>query len=253
MIGMGANLPAASAAFMAATVEAVEAFTIILAVSVVRGPRPALLGAGAALALLGALVLALGPLLALVPLHLVQAIVGALQLLFGLRWLRKAMLRALGIIALHDETAAYQKTTAALGRDAALAGRAADWVAGLAAFKAMALEGLEVVFIVLAVGAAGGTALLAASLGAGLACLMVLAIGLMLRVPLARVPENALKYGVGIMLSAFGLFWLVEGMGGIWPGGDLAILALMAGFFGASLLLRAVLRPAAKATMRPRS
>ncbi len=244
MIAFAANLPAAGAAFLASTVEAVEAFTIILAVSIVRGPRPALLGAGAALALLCALVLALGPLLARVPLHLVQAIVGALLLLFGLRWLRKAMLRAMGTIALHDETAAYRKSTMALSHDTAQAGRAADWIAGLAAFKAMALEGLEVVFIVLAVGAAGGAALVAASLGAGLACLLVLSVGLMLRAPLARVPENAMKYGVGVVLSAFGLFWLVEGMGGIWPGGDLAILALMAGFLAASTLMVAWLRPA---------
>ena len=252
MIGLSAHLPAAGAAFLAAMVEAVEAFTIILAVSFVRGPRPALLGAGAALALLCALVLALGPLLARVPLHLVQAIVGALLLLFGLRWLRKAMLRAMGALALRNETLAYQKSTAALSRDTAAAGRAADWIAGLAAFKAMALEGLEVVFIVLAVGAGNGAALAAASFGAGLACILVLAVGLLLHAPLARVPENAMKYGVGIMLSAFGLFWLVEGLGGAWPGGDLAILALMIGFLGASLLIVTWLRAATTSAMRPR-
>lgn len=239
------HLPAASAAFLASMVEAVEAFTIILAVSVVRGPRPALLGAGTALALLVALVLALGPLLARVPLHLVQALVGTLLLLFGLRWLRKAMLRALGSVALHDEAMAYQKSTSALQQDTALAGTTADWIAGIAAFKAMALEGLEVVFIVIAVGAGGRGALLAASLGAGLACLIVLAVGLALHAPLSKVPENALKYGVGVMLSSFGLFWLIEGLGGTWPLGDATIVLLMVSFLAISGALVAWLRPPA--------
>lgn len=251
MIPLWSHFPVAIAAFLASAVEAVEAFTIILAVSVVRGPRPALLGASAALALLTALVLALGPLLARVPLHLVQALVGALLLLFGLRWLRKAMLRAMGSLAMRDEDLAYQKSTRALQQDTALASNAADWIAGLAAFKATALEGLEVVFIVIAVGAGGRGALLAASLGAGLACLMVLAVGLALHAPLSKVPENALKYGVGVMLSSFGLFWLVEGLGGTWPGGDADILLLILGFLAASLALVAGLRPSARPAARP--
>lgn len=246
MIALWSHLPAALAAFLASAVEVVEAFTIILAVSVVRGPRPALMGAGAALALLTALVLALGPLLGRVPLYLVQTLVGALLLLFGLRWLRKAMLRAIGSLALRDETVAYQTSTRALQHDTALAGKAADWIAGLAAFKAMALEGLEVVFIVIAVGAGGHGALLAASLGAGLACLIVLAMGLALHAPLSKVPENTLKFGVGVMLSAFGLFWLVEGLAGAWPGGEVDILLLIIGFLAVSLALVGWLRPAAR-------
>jgi Ca2+/H+ antiporter, TMEM165/GDT1 family len=235
---------AVSSAFLASFVEVVEAFTIVLAVGVVQGWRPALIGAGAALALLAALVVALGPLIGAVPIHVLQTVIGILLLLFGLRWLRKAMLRALGVIALHDEELAFDAETQLLQHEIAARRSRADWIAGLAAFKAVTLEGLEVVFIVIAVGAGRGL-LWSAALGAALACILVLAIGLLLHKPLARVPENALKFGVGVMLSAFGVFWTAEGLGAEWPGRDFAIVALALGFLAAGLLIVRALEPGA--------
>ena len=226
-------ISAVSAAFLASIVEVVEAFTIVLAVSVVRGWRPALLGAAAGLALLTALVLAFGPLLERVPIHVLQLVIGVLLLLFGLRWLRKAILRSLGEIALHDENIAFGKETSLLASDMAARRAQADWIAGLAAFKAIVLEGLEVVFIVIAVGAghgAGRSQLWSASLGAALACVLVLGIGFVVHKPLSQVPENTLKFGVGVMLAAFGVFWTAEGLGGQWPGQDFIILPLALGF-----------------------
>ena len=214
--------PAISAAFLASLVEVVEAFTIVLAVALVRGWRPALIGTGAALALLAAIVVALGPLLAFVPVHALQFVIGVLLLLFGLRWLRKAILRSAGIIALHDEDAAFAAETGALHGQAERKDAHLDWIAGLAAFKAVLLEGLEVVFIVIAVGA-GRDLLWPASLGALAACALVLGVGAALHKPLARVPENTLKFAVGVMLSAFGVFWTGEGLGVMWPGGDIVI------------------------------
>jgi uncharacterized membrane protein len=228
-------LPAVGAAFLASLVEVVEAFTIVLAVGTTRGWRPALQGSLAALAVLALLVATLGPALDRVPLHGLQLAIGILLLLFGLRWLRKAILRAANIIALHDEAAAFAAETAALGRARSHRGRRVDWVAATAAFKAVVLEGLEVVFIVIAVGAGRGL-LLPASVGAVAACGLVLAIGLAVHRPLARVPENALKFAVGIMLTAFGVFWTGEGLGIDWPGGDLVILAFIATFLVVGLL-----------------
>jgi uncharacterized membrane protein len=221
--------PAMTAAFLASLVEAVEALTIVLAVATVRGWRPAGLGAVGGLALLGLIVAAFGPLLDRVPLHLLQFAVGFLLLLFGMRWLRKAALRAAGIIPLHDEAKAFAAETAELREQASRREARLDWLAGLASFKAVLLEGLEVVFIVIAVGAGGGL-LVPASLGALSACLLVAAIGLAIHRPLARVPENALKLAVGVMLSSFGVFWTGEGLGVPWPGADLAIV-VFAGLF----------------------
>src|SRR6266852_5328938 len=220
--------PAVSAAFLSSLVEAVEALTIVLAVATVRGWRPAGLGALAGLATLGLIVLALGPLLDRVPLHALQLAIGVLLLLFGMRWLRKAILRAAGVIPLHDEELAFATGTAAL-REQAHQGARLDWLAGLASFKAMLLEGLEVVFVVIAVGTGRGL-IVPASIGALAACALVAAVGLVVHRPLARVPENALKFTVGVMLSAFGLFWTGEGLGVPWPGEDLAILAFAALF-----------------------
>jgi uncharacterized membrane protein len=228
-------LPAVGAAFLASLVEVVEAFTIVLAVGTTRGWRPALQGSLAALAVLALLVATLGPALDRVPLHWLQLAIGILLLLFGLRWLRKAILRAANIIALHDEAAAFAAETAALGRAGSRRGRRVDWIAATTAFKAVVLEGLEVVFIVIAVGAGRGL-LLPASVGAVAACGLVLAIGLAVHRPLARVPENALKFAVGIMLTAFGVFWTGEGLGIDWPGGDLVILAFIATFLVVGLL-----------------
>jgi Ca2+/H+ antiporter, TMEM165/GDT1 family len=214
--------PAISAAFLSSLVEVVEAFTIILAVATVRGWRPASLGAVAGLVLLALIVAAFGPLLGFIPLRMLQFAVGLLLLLFGMRWLRKAILRAAGIIALHDEALAFAAETAELREQAQRQAARLDWLAGLASFKAVVLEGLEVVFIVIAVGAGRGL-VVPASLGALAAAVLVLAVGMAVHRPLARVPENALKFAVGVMLSAFGVFWVGEGLGVPWPWEDLAI------------------------------
>ena len=224
-----AALSAVTASFLASLVEVVEAFTIVLAVSVVRGPRPALLGGLAAFATLAVLVLALGPLFTLVPLHALQIVIGVLLLLFGMRWLRKAILRAGGIIALHDEEKAFASETGALTAEAKAHADRADFLAMVSAYKAVLLEGVEVVFIVLAVGAGRGL-IVAASLGALAACALVAVVGALVHKPLSAVPENVLKYVVGVMLSAFGTFWVVEGFGGAWPLADLAIPLLAAGY-----------------------
>jgi uncharacterized membrane protein len=227
--------PAVSAAFLGSMVEAVEALTIVLAVASVRGWRPAGLGALAGLGLLAVIVLALGPLLNHVPLHPLQFLIGILLLLFGMRWLRKAILRAAGLIPLHDETKAFAQETAQLREQARRHEARLDWVAGLASFKAVLLEGIEVVFIVLAVGAGHGL-LVPASIGAVAACLLVVAVGFALHRPLAQVPENTLKFVVGVMLSAFGVFWTGEGLGVTWPGEDLAIIAFAVLFLVTALL-----------------
>ena len=216
--------PAISAAFLASIVEVVEAFTIILAVGVLRGWRPALYGAFAALAVLAAIVLALGPLLDRVPLHALQLVIGILLLLFGMGWLRKAILRSAGIIPLHDEMLAFEKEHTSLSQAAGRHQASLDWLAGMTAFKGMLLEGLEVVFIVIAVGSGRGLTW-AASLGALAACVLVLLVGFIVHKPLSRVPENTLKFAVAIMLSSFGVFWTGEGLGIDWPGGDLMLFA----------------------------
>ena len=176
------------------------------------------------------------------PIAYLQVLVGALLLLFGLSWLRKAVLRAAGVLPLHDELKAFAEETEIMAATLRQ-GQAASWdtVAVAATFKAMLLEGLEVVFIVIAVGSAGNL-LLPASLGAAIAGLLVLLAGLALHRPLARVPENSLKWAVGILLSAFGVFWLGEGLGLRWPGEDLSILGLAGALFAASLAMVALAR-----------
>src|SRR5258707_9216861 len=213
--------PVMTAAFLASRVEAVEALTIVLAVATVRGWRPAGLGAIAGLAVLVVIVVALGPLLDLVPLHLLQLAIGILLLLFGMRWLRKAILRSAGIIPLHDEAAAFATETAELRELASRQEAQLDWLAALASFKAVLLEGLEVVFIVIAVSAGRGL-LVPASAGALAACLLVAGVGLVGHRPLAQAPENTVKFAVGVMLTAVREFWTAEGLGVGWPGADLA-------------------------------
>ncbi len=237
----GAVAPVVSAAFLASFVEVVEAFTIVLAVGTFQGWRPALLGSLAGLGLLSGLVIVLGPLLSLIPIHALQFFIGVLLLLFGMRWLRKAVLRAADIIALHDEVAAFAKETAQLRDEAVRRKTRLDWIAGLTAFKAVVLEGIEVVFVVIAVGSGHGQ-LLAASLGAIAACAVVLLIGIFVHKPLSRVPENALKFTVGVMLSAFGVFWTGEGLGISWPGSDFAIVVFAAIFLSVGLASAAILR-----------
>ena len=233
--------PAVTTAFLSSLVEAVEALTIVLAVASVRGWRPAAIGAFAGLTLLVVLVLALRPVLDRVPLHLLQLVIGILLLLFGMRWLRKAILRAAGVIPLHDEAIAFATETEELRDQARRHAARLNWLAGLASFKAVVLEGLEVVFIVIAVGAGRGL-LGAASLGALAACLVVAVIGFLVHRPLARVPENTLKFAVGVMLSAFGVFWTGEGLGVPWPGEDLAIAIFAALFLIVALAAVALTR-----------
>jgi uncharacterized membrane protein len=231
---------AVTAAFLASLVEAVEALTIVLAVAVVRGWRPAGLGAIAGLVVLALIVVALGSLLDRVPLRILQVAIGILLLLFGMRWLRKAILRAAGIIPLHDEARAFASETAELRDQARRHAQRLDWFAGLASFKAVLLEGLEVVFIVIALSAGRGT-LVPVSASAFAACLVVALTGLVIHQPLARVPENVLKFAVGVMLSAFGTFWTGEGIGVAWPGEDLSILAFIALFLATGLAAVALL------------
>ncbi len=233
--------PAMTAAFLGSLVEAVEALTIVLAVATVRGWRPAGLGALGGLVLLALIVVVVGPLLDLVPLHLLQFAIGVLLLLFGMRWLRKAILRAAGIIPLRDESRAFAAETAELHEQARRQEARLDWLAGLTSFKAVLLEGLEVAFIVIAVSAAGGL-LIPASVGALAACLLVAGVGFVVHRPLARIPENTLKFAVGVMLSAFGMFWTGEGLGVAWPGADLAIVAFAALFLALGLAAAAMLR-----------
>jgi uncharacterized membrane protein len=232
MIDWAHTGPVLIAAFLASLVEFVEALTIVLAVGVTRGWRWALIGAGAGGLLLVLLTLGFGPALQLVPLATLQIVVGVLLLLFGMRWLRKAILRAAGIIGLHDEEKIFATQAQAQAMDAAeyRSGPSAfDGIAFIAAFKAVVIEGLEVVFIVIAVGTTGRM-LIPASVGAAAAAVVVISLGILLHRPLARIPENTLKFSVGVILSAFGVFWIGEGFRLRWPGEDIAILALAAGF-----------------------
>lgn len=247
VISLATAAPIAGASFLASAVEVVEAFTIVLAVSVVRGPRPAILGTLSALGLLALVIIALGPMLAAVPIQGLQLTIGVLLIVFGLGWLRKAVLRAGGVLSLHDEAAAFQEETEALRSESAADARAADWLAGLAAFKAVLLEGTEVVFIVLAVGARPGL-LAPAAFGAAAACVLVLAFGVMLRRPLTRVPENTLKFLVGGLLTGFGVFWSCEGLGAPWPGGDWAIPGLVAFYLIAGLAASSVVAAVTRRT-----
>jgi len=240
--------PSLIAAFLASGVEFIEALTVVLAVGAVRGWRGALIGSGAALALLLAIVAIAGPALTRIPLHWVQLAVGTLLLLFGMRWLRKALLRAAGVIALHDEGAAYAAHIQALRRaGGAPAGAASpyprraawDTLAIAAAFKITMLEGLEVVFIVIAVGAGGVGLLVPASAGALAALVVVALLGWIVHRPLASIPENVLKFIVGVLLSAFGTFWIGEGMGVAWPGEDWSIPGLAGAYLLVALLTTA--------------
>jgi Ca2+/H+ antiporter, TMEM165/GDT1 family len=241
MMSLSSAAPALASAFLASLVEVVEALTIVLAVVSLRGWRPAITGTVAALGVLAAIVLVLGPLLNRVPLHVLQLVIGILLLLFGLGWLRKASLRAAGVIALHDEDAIFVRESVQLSTEIARRETSRDWIAGMTAFKAVLLEGLEVVFIVIAVGAGRGL-LVPAGLGALGACIVVLAIGAVVHRPLARVPENTLKFAVGVMLSSFGVFWTGEGLGVPWPGGDQALLGFVLVFLAAGLLGAAMAR-----------
>jgi uncharacterized membrane protein len=234
------------AVFGASAVEMVEALTIVVAAGVTRGWRSALEGAAAAVAVLAVIVLAVGvPLVRYVPIDALRVVVGALLLVLGLSWLRKAILRASGHKALHDEDAIFAATTAQLsegGSDASSQSRR-DGVGFAVAFKGVFLEGMEVVLIVVSLGASQHRLGVAAG-AAGAAALLVGAVGALVAKQLSRVPENTIKTGVGIMLTSFGLFWVGEGAGVRWPGSDLAILGLVGVFLvvtvGAVVGLRSV-------------
>ncbi len=231
------NGPAvAVTSFLACGVEMVEALTIVLAVGVSRGWRPALSGAGWALALLVAIVAVARPALVwLAPLPLFKLTLGGVALYFGIAWLRKAILRAAGRKSLHDEAAIYDREVAQLDRSDERAAFAAS-------FNGVFLEGVEVVAIVLALAAGGAVAAQWASGGALVALVLVIALGIALHRPLARVPENAMKFLVGTMLTAFGVFWIGAGAGVAWPGDDLALGALAALTLAASLTAVRALR-----------
>ncbi len=214
------------ASFLASTVEMVEALTIVLAAGVTRGWRSSLIGVGVALVALAVIVALLGPALVLIPIDVLRLVVGALLLIFGLQWLRKAILRASGFKALHDEAAIFQRQRDAAQGQAAVARAGLDWYAFTLCFKGVLLEGLEVAFIVITFGATSHQVGLAA-LGAAVAIVLVGAVGLAVRGPLSRVPENTLKYAVGLMLTSFGTFWAAEGAGVQWPASDVAILGLL--------------------------
>ncbi len=235
---MGAAWALVIAVFLACTVEAVEALTVVLAIGVTRGWRSSGYGVLAGLAVLVAIVAALGPALSLVPLDALRLLVGALLLVFGLQWLRKAVLRAAGRKALHDEEEEFREQAAA-ARTAQRQGGSVDGYAFTLCFKAVLLEGLEVAFIVLTFGSNAANIPLAAA-SAAAAVLVVVAAGAAIRGPLARVPENQLKFTVGVLLTTFGMFWSGEGAGVAWPGGDLAlpVLALGTAAFAMALVVR---------------
>jgi uncharacterized membrane protein len=237
------------AVFLACAVEAVEATTIVLAAGTARDWRSALTGTAAALGLLAVIVGALGPAVSALPLHALRLVVGALLLIFGLQWLRKAILRASGRKALHDEDRIYAEQVArATAHDADAAARRSgrselvrDWYSFTLSFKGVLLEGLEVVFIVLTFGANQHDVGLAA-IAAAAAVVTVAAVGAAVRAPLARVPENTLKFVVGIMLTSFGILWGAEGAGARWPGSDLALLVIIPAVAAFALALVAAAR-----------
>ena len=231
------------AAFLASAVEMVEALTIVLAVGITRGWRSAAAGVGAALASLAVVVSVVGPGITHLPLSALRVIVGAVLLIFGLQWLRKAVLRASGLKALHDEEAIFLAEVEELR-----ATNNRDWYAFTIAFKGVFLEGLEVAFLVVTFGGSQHNVGLA-SLAACAALVVVLAAGAIVHAPLSRVPENTLKFGVGLMLTSFGIFWSVEGAGGKWPGGDAAILGLLACMAALSFGLVAIARRSAPRVM----
>ena len=220
-------LPLILTVFVACAVEAIEALTIVLAAGLTREWKSTFQGMAVALVVLAAITAAVGPALTLLPLSALRLVVGALLAIFGLQWLRKAVLRATGYKALHDEASAYLREVAAAEAAPKTAKRGvSDWYAFTLAFKGVLLEGLEVVFIVITFGA-NQRNVGAAVIGAAAAVVLVTVTGIAVRAPLAKVPENWMKFGVGIMLTSFGTFWGAEGAGVSWPGNDAALLVLV--------------------------
>jgi uncharacterized membrane protein len=250
----GTEVGLAASVFIACAVEAVEALTIVLAVGTTRSWRSAMIGVGVALAALAVVTAALGPALTALPINVLRGVVGGLLLVFGLQWLRKAILRASGLKALHDEEAAFAEERELAARAGAV-DTGLDGYSFLVSFKGTFLEGLEVVFIALTFGSNQKNIPLAAA-AAVAAVLVITGVGVTLRAPLARVPENSLKFVVGVMLTSFGMFWGGEGVHAHWPGSDAALLVIIPAVaifaLGTVALLRRVLsdEPAAsKATV----
>ena len=230
------------AVFLACAVEAVEATTIVLAAGTARDWRSAGLGVLSGIALLALITAALGPAVSALPLQALRLFVGALLLVFGLQWLRKAILRASGHKALHDEEEIYRKQmSAAQAAPSRRSGMVPDLYAFTLSFKGVLLEGLEVVFIVLTFGSNARDIPLAA-LAAACAVILIALAGVAIRAPLARVPENTMKFVVGVLLTSFGTFWGAEGAGAHWPGSDAALLALIPAVLLFALGLAAVMR-----------
>jgi uncharacterized membrane protein len=238
----GPELGLAISVFLACAVEAVEALTIVLAVGTTRSWRSALFGVGAGALALAAIVAGLGPALTALPIDVLRLLVGGLLLIFGLQWLRKAILRAAGLKPTHDESEAFKEEMGA-ARAAGSIHAGFDGYSFAIAFKGVLLEGLEVAFIVLSFGSNQNNIGLAAA-AAGVAVVLVVVAGVLVRAPLARVPENAMKFAVGVLLSSFGIFWGSEGAGASWPGGDLALLAIVPGMALISLAMVRALRTA---------
>jgi uncharacterized membrane protein len=246
----GQELGLALSVFAACAVEAVEALTIVLAVGVTRSWRSTFTGVGAAVAALAVLTAVLGPALTSLPINALRVVVGGLLLVFGLQWLRKAILRAAGLKALHDEAAAFEHEQAA-ARSAGAVHEGLDGYSFTIAFKGVFLEGLEVVFIVITFGANQHRVGLAAAAAAA-AILVVVVVGVLVHAPLTRVPENLLKFGVGVMLTSFGMFWGAEGAGADWPGGDAALLVIVPCVLAFSVGLVALLRRRMASGDKPR-
>jgi uncharacterized membrane protein len=213
--------------FLASAVEMVEALTIVLAAGLARGWKSAFAGTAAATVVLAVIVVIFGPALKHAPLNSLRLIVGGVLLVFGLQWLRKAILRASGFKALHDEDAIFAREIREAEGAVAEIRAGLDWYGFTLAFKGVLLEGLEVAFIVVTFGSTQGNVGLA-SLGAAVALVLVVAVGIAVRAPLARVPENTMKFSVGVMLTTFGIFWSAEGAGAHWPGSDAALLGVLA-------------------------
>jgi uncharacterized membrane protein len=221
----GADIGLALSVFLACAVEAVEALTIVLAVGTTRSWSSALSGVAAATLVLCAVVAALGPALTSLPIGVLRVLVGGLLLIFGLQWLRKAVLRAAGLKALHDEAQEFEDQRRA-AQAAGQSGSSFDGYSFTLSFKGVLLEGLEVVFIVLSIGVNQHHVGIAA-IAAAAAVAAVVLLGLAARAPLARVPENTMKFAVGVMLTSFGMFWGAEGAGASWPGSDAALLVIV--------------------------
>src|SRR5262245_9530759 len=228
-------------AFLASAVEMVEALTIVLGVGVVRGWRSTLIGVGAAGLVLALLVATLGPALQRIPIDALRLVVGALLLAFGLQWLRKAILRASGYKAMHDEDESFRETREEAEVAGAESRAGLDWYSFTVSFKGVLLEGLEVVFIVIAFGSTQGHLGLAVA-GAAAALVVVVVAGALAKGPLSRVPENTIKFAVGLLLTSFGCFWGAEGAGADWPGDELSLLGVIAFFALFSLVLVRALR-----------